>query len=209
MLKIVETQACTPRAHNLTSGIASAYGEVALGDLSKLQTSGNAVNPQNQIWFRYIGDRSYKKLKNVSCEYDRVNGWNSTLQAAWYIRHVRIIWFLWTKRTVWLLILSFTQNRFKKRKEKIDLDYYRYVGFVWVGLLAVFDWVDETNYLLFGATVNYFGCFFRRRCRTPRFFPFFFDRSTLYYLVCTWSRLKGASTAAVLHYDRQQHIFPF
>ena len=30
----------------------------------------------------------YKKLKNVSCEYDRVNGWNSTLQAAWYIRHL-------------------------------------------------------------------------------------------------------------------------
>ena len=29
-----------------------------------------------------------KKLKNVSCEYDRVNGWNSTLQAAWYIRHL-------------------------------------------------------------------------------------------------------------------------
>ena len=23
----------------------------------------------------------YKKLKNVSCEYDRLNGWNSTLQA--------------------------------------------------------------------------------------------------------------------------------
>ena len=35
-----------------------------------------------------------KKLKNVSCEYDRLNGLNSTLQAAWYIRHVRIIWFL-------------------------------------------------------------------------------------------------------------------
>ena len=52
----------------------------------------------------------YKKLKNVSCEYDRVNGWNSTLQDAWYIRHVRIIWFLWTKRTILLLILSFTQN---------------------------------------------------------------------------------------------------
>ena len=51
-----------------------------------------------------------KKLKNVSCEYDRLNGWNSTLQAAWYIRHVRIIWILWTKRTTWLLILSFTQN---------------------------------------------------------------------------------------------------
>ena len=57
---------------------------------------------QDQIWF-------YKKLKNVSCEYDRLNGWNSPLQAAWYIRHVRIIWFLWTKPTMWL-ILSFTRN---------------------------------------------------------------------------------------------------
>ena len=37
-----------------------------------------------------------KKLKNVSCEYDRLNGWNSTLQAAWYIRHVRIICFFYT-----------------------------------------------------------------------------------------------------------------
>ena len=42
----------------------------------------------------------YKKLKNVSCEYGRLNGWNSTSQAAWYIRHVRIIWFLWNKRTI-------------------------------------------------------------------------------------------------------------
>ena len=42
-----------------------------------------------------------KKLKNVSCEYNRLNGWNSTLQAAWYIRRVRIIWFLWTKPTTW------------------------------------------------------------------------------------------------------------
>ena len=39
-----------------------------------------------------------------------LNGWNSTLQAAWHIRHVRIIRFLWTKPTIWLLILSFTQN---------------------------------------------------------------------------------------------------
>ena len=31
----------------------------------------------------------YKKLKNASCEDDRLNGWNSTLQAAWYIRHDR------------------------------------------------------------------------------------------------------------------------
>ena len=46
----------------------------------------------------------YKKLKNVSCEYNGLNGWNSTLQAAWYIRRVRIIWFLWTKPTIWLSI---------------------------------------------------------------------------------------------------------
>ena len=52
----------------------------------------------------------HKKLKNVSCEYNRLNGWNSTLQAAWDIRRVRIIWFLWTKPTIWSLILSFTQN---------------------------------------------------------------------------------------------------
>ena len=37
-------------------------------------------------------------------------GWNSTLQAAWYIIHVRIIWFLWCKPTILLLILRFTQN---------------------------------------------------------------------------------------------------
>ena len=58
----------------------------------------------------------YQKMKNVSCEYDRLNGWNSTLQAAWCNRHVRwtclfcisfIIWCLWTKPTIWLLILSF------------------------------------------------------------------------------------------------------
>ena len=30
-----------------------------------------------------------KKMKNVSCEYDWLNGWNSTLQATWYIGHVR------------------------------------------------------------------------------------------------------------------------
>ena len=38
-----------------------------------------------------------------------LNSWNPILQAAWYIRHVRIIWFLWTKHTR-LLILSFTQT---------------------------------------------------------------------------------------------------
>ena len=58
-------------------------------------------------WYIYV---FYEKLKNVSCEYNRLNGWNSTLQAAWYIRCVRIIWFLWTKPTIWLLIPSFTKT---------------------------------------------------------------------------------------------------
>ena len=55
----------------------------------------------------------YKKLKNVSCEYDRLNGWNSTLQAAWYNRHVRLfgflfdsyarvlVWYVHTRRTLY------------------------------------------------------------------------------------------------------------
>ena len=38
-----------------------------------------------------------------------------TLQAAWYIRRVRIMWFLWTKPTIWL-ILSFTQNIYIKER---------------------------------------------------------------------------------------------
>ena len=46
----------------------------------------------------------------------RVNGWNSTLQAAWYIRHVEHSYnmFLWTKPTIWLLILSFTKKSFAR-----------------------------------------------------------------------------------------------
>ena len=50
----------------------------------------------------------YTKLKNVSCEYDRLKGWNSTLKAAWYIRHVRwaclfyisFMMCLWTNPTI-------------------------------------------------------------------------------------------------------------
>ena len=74
--------------------------------------SFNRNCPHN--WFRRRStnwncpdNRFYKKLKNVSCEYDRLNGWNSTLQAAWYIRHVRIMWFLWT---------GFCQVRVRRRK---------------------------------------------------------------------------------------------
>ena len=37
-----------------------------------------------------------KKMKNVSCEYDRLNVRNSTLQAAWYIRHVRYCFYIKT-----------------------------------------------------------------------------------------------------------------
>ena len=57
-------------------------------------------------WLPSMPHYFYKKLENVSCEYDRLNGWNSTLQAAWYMRHVRKIWFLWTRPTIW-----FEKNR--------------------------------------------------------------------------------------------------
>ena len=53
-----------------------------------IQTSegcATALPMAKKIYFEVV---FYKKLKNVSCEYDRVNGWNSTLQAAWYIRHL-------------------------------------------------------------------------------------------------------------------------
>ena len=69
----------------------------------------------------------YEKSKSVSCEYDRLNGWNSTLQAAWYIRHVRITWFLWTKPTIWLLILSFTQSIFRACSMLYPYEGYRSV----------------------------------------------------------------------------------
>ena len=65
-----------------------------------------------QLWRFSTFFKSWKTSAVISYVYDRLtmNGWNSTLQAACYIRHVRIIWFLWTKPTIWWLILSFTQN---------------------------------------------------------------------------------------------------
>ena len=43
----------------------------------------------------------YKNLKNVSCEYDRLNGWNTTLQAAWYIRNVRWTCLFYISFIIW------------------------------------------------------------------------------------------------------------
>ena len=61
-------------------------------------------------WFRLhrIGNRLhrifYKKLKNVSCEYDRVNGWNSTLQAAWYIKYLHKLSFARVQQVCFILM---------------------------------------------------------------------------------------------------------
>ena len=67
---------------------------------------------KRQLWIRPMGVILIKKIywKTSAVSTTCLNGWNSILQAAWYIRHVRMIWFLWTKRTIWLLILSCTQN---------------------------------------------------------------------------------------------------
>ena len=88
-------------------------------ELTCLRCSSLGVPNVSRAKIRRSIEAFYKKLKNVSCEYDRVNGWHSTLQAAWYIRHVRwaclfcisfIMWCLCTKPTMWLLILSFTRE---------------------------------------------------------------------------------------------------
>ena len=63
----------------------------------RISTSNERVSCE---FFRVNGWNStlqaaWKKLQNVSCEcgavneYDRLNGWNSTLNVAWYARHVR------------------------------------------------------------------------------------------------------------------------
>ena len=67
---------------NLTSTMKTLFKEKRISSCQESDKS-LSLGPQ----------RFCKKLKNVSCEYDRLNGWNSTLQAAWYIRHVRIICF--------------------------------------------------------------------------------------------------------------------
>ena len=76
-------------------------------------------------------------MKNVSCEYDRWNGWNSTLQAAWCVIHqtrsldvlnlylVFHLWYVWclsTKPTIWLLILSFTAVFTQGRSRVLEKD---------------------------------------------------------------------------------------
>ena len=42
-------------------------------------------------------------MKNVSCEYNRLNDWNLTLQAAWYIKHVRWACSFYVSFIVWWL----------------------------------------------------------------------------------------------------------
>ena len=48
-------------------------------------------------------------LKNVSCEYDLFE-WLKLSFASCVVNQTRCSCFLWTKHTIWLLILSFTQN---------------------------------------------------------------------------------------------------
>ena len=94
--------ACVPKKRGL-----STYVRTCVHTYNVVNIASSVLTQGGRILSKFFFN---KKLKNVSCEYDRVNGWNSTLQAAWYIRHVRIIWFLWTKRTIWWLMLSFTQD---------------------------------------------------------------------------------------------------
>ena len=46
----------------------------------------------------------YTKLKNVRCEYDWLNGWNSTLQAAWYNTNVRWACLFYTRYFIYSIV---------------------------------------------------------------------------------------------------------
>ena len=84
----------------------------------------------------------HKKMKNASCDSDRLNSWNSILQATWYIRHIRwtclfyisfIIWCLWTKPTIWLFNTQFHDfyGRSSSRVSYFILMNYYKMSFFW------------------------------------------------------------------------------
>ena len=54
-------------------------------------------------------------MKNVSCEYDRLNGWNSTLQAAWCVVHQ-----------------TRSLDQLKKKKTVGNTNLYFYLGHRWI-----------------------------------------------------------------------------
>ena len=72
----------------------------------------------NQCSKSIIASRKFlHKIVSRKLLQDRWNGWNSALQAAWHTRHAHwarlcyiplVVWWLWIKSTMWLLILSST-----------------------------------------------------------------------------------------------------
>ena len=89
----------------LPASIDPGFVEIGLVQLSQSEKTTNVTHTHTDRQTIFLN----KKLKNVSCEYDRLNDWNSTLQAAWCIRHVRwtclffdsfITYCLWTKPTI-------------------------------------------------------------------------------------------------------------
>ena len=59
----------------------------------------------------------YKNIEKRQLWVRPMGGWNSSLQAAWYLRHAHwarlwfvpfVIWCLWIRSTIWMLILSST-----------------------------------------------------------------------------------------------------
>ena len=98
-----------------------------------------------------LSNRFYKKLKNVSCEYDRLNGWNSSLQAAWYIRHVRIIlrsMFFVEKRqlstTDWMVELNFASCVIRQTRSLGALVLCSICNMVFIN--CIYDMVVDTQF---------------------------------------------------------------
>ena len=65
-------------------GCGSLISEVSAPGCSYLISQSHRWRSCFSLYFFHVF-----LLKNVNCEYDRLNDWNSTLEAAWYIRHVR------------------------------------------------------------------------------------------------------------------------
>ena len=77
-------------------------------------------------------------MKNVCCEYDRWNGWTSTLQAAWYARHAH-----WAR----LCYVPFVMWCLKKKLKNVSCEYNRLNG--WTSTLQAAWYIRRVRIICF------------------------------------------------------------
>ena len=78
----------------------------------------------------------YKNIEKRQLWVRPMGGWNSSLQAAWYLRHAHwarlwfvpfVIWCLWIRSTIWMLILGSTSYMVGRSRVCIPHERYRSV----------------------------------------------------------------------------------